>query len=62
MNRTRTHDGADLAWWSTGRGDPLLLIAGQAVTHHVWAVCIRWPSCASSSWNDRTSLHATCKK
>ena len=36
MNRTRTHDGADLAWWSTGRGDPLLLIAGQAVTHHAW--------------------------
>lgn len=36
MNHAATPDGADLAWWSAGRGEPLLLIAGQAVTHHAW--------------------------
>ncbi|KAB1641972.1 alpha/beta fold hydrolase [Gulosibacter chungangensis] len=31
-----TNDGAEISWWSTGSGAPLLLIAGQATTHRGW--------------------------
>lgn len=31
-----TEDGASLVWTATGRGDPVVLIAGQAVTMHSW--------------------------
>jgi pimeloyl-ACP methyl ester carboxylesterase len=31
-------DGARLAYWSAGDGDPLLLIAGQAVDHGSWQI------------------------
>lgn len=39
MNSCALADGAELAWWSAGQGDPLLLIAGQAVTHRAWLPC-----------------------
>lgn len=32
----RPHDGAGIAWRSTGSGDPLLLISGQAVDSSSW--------------------------
>lgn len=31
-----TADGAELEWTATGSGEPVLLIAGQAVTRHSW--------------------------
>ena len=34
--RARAEDGAELVWWSTGSGEPLLLVAGQAVGHRSW--------------------------
>jgi pimeloyl-ACP methyl ester carboxylesterase len=36
VERAVTDDGAQLAWDSTGSGEPLLLIAGQAVTAASW--------------------------
>ena len=32
----RAHDGAGIAWCSTGEGEPLLLISGQAVDSSAW--------------------------
>jgi pimeloyl-ACP methyl ester carboxylesterase len=29
-------DGVRLAWWSTGQGEPLLLLNGQGADHHMW--------------------------
>ncbi|GAA3654089.1 alpha/beta fold hydrolase [Microbacterium marinilacus] len=31
-------DGTPIAYWTSGEGDPLLLIAGQAVDHTSWCV------------------------
>ena len=34
--RLRTEDGATIAWWNGGTGSPLVLIAGQSLSHRSW--------------------------
>jgi pimeloyl-ACP methyl ester carboxylesterase len=35
-HRARAADGARIAWYQDGRGEPLLLISGQSVDHTAW--------------------------
>lgn len=36
MKKTKSRDGTSIAYWSSGSGDPLLLIHGTTADHHRW--------------------------
>ncbi|MER7798297.1 alpha/beta fold hydrolase [Microbacterium sp. NPDC096154] len=40
QSAARAADGTSIAYWTAGEGDPLLLIAGQAVDHTSWRISV----------------------